>query len=137
MNKHIEKAMELRNEVPMRYNCAETLFLSYAEELGLSEETALGLAHNIGGGLGYGATCGAIVTGLIILGANGIKDSNTLKQYRRAMADRHDGLMNCKDLLSGAVKAGKDKKTHCDKMITDSIELIDEIIAARKAEAEE
>lgn len=134
MNKHIEKAMQLRNEIPMRYNCAETMFLAYAEELGLTEEQALGLAHNIGGGLGFGSVCGAIVTGQIVLGAKGITDSSVLRQYRNAMKDRHDGLMNCKDLLASSVQSGKDKKTHCDKMITDSIELVDEIIAAHKAE---
>lgn len=136
MNKHIEKAMELRDEVPMRYNCAETMFLSYREELGLTEEQALGLAHNIGGGLGFGSTCGAIVTGLIVLGAKGVKDPATLREFRRAMAERHDGLMNCKELLAASVGKGLDKKSHCDSLIKDSIELVDEIVARTEARGE-
>ena len=37
MNKHIEKAMELRNETPMVNNCAQTIMRVYADELGIDE----------------------------------------------------------------------------------------------------
>lgn len=36
MDKHIEKAMQLRSNA-MCPNCAETIMMTYAEELGLSE----------------------------------------------------------------------------------------------------
>ena len=44
MNKHIEKAMELRNETPMVSNCSQTIMRCYAEDMGISEEMAAGLA---------------------------------------------------------------------------------------------
>ena len=31
MNKHIEKAMELRNETPMVSNCSQTIMRCYAD----------------------------------------------------------------------------------------------------------
>jgi hypothetical protein len=33
MNKHVKKAMELRNEQPMVHNCAQTIMCAYADEL--------------------------------------------------------------------------------------------------------
>ena len=33
MNKHIEKAMELRNETPMVSNCSQTIMRCYAEDM--------------------------------------------------------------------------------------------------------
>ena len=35
MNKHIEKAKQLRNATPMVSNCSQTILRVYAEELGL------------------------------------------------------------------------------------------------------
>ena len=40
MNKHIEKAMGLRNEVPMINNCSQTIMRTYAKEQGLDENVA-------------------------------------------------------------------------------------------------
>lgn len=36
MNKHIAKAMELRNETPMVNNCAQTIMRAYAKDLGIT-----------------------------------------------------------------------------------------------------
>lgn len=44
MNKHIEKAMELRNETPMVNNCAQTIMRVYADELGIDEISVRRLA---------------------------------------------------------------------------------------------
>ena len=55
MNQHIEKAMALRQEVPMTNNCAETILRTYAAELGLEEDAAAALAANFGGGMKCGS----------------------------------------------------------------------------------
>ena len=67
MNKHIEKAMELRNETPMVSNCSQTIMRCYAEDMGISEEMAAGLGCNFGGGMKCGGICGAITGGLMVL----------------------------------------------------------------------
>ena len=54
MNKHIEDAMEIRNEQPMVCNCAQTILRVYAKELGLSPEQAEKLGSNFGGGMKCG-----------------------------------------------------------------------------------
>ena len=129
MNQHIEKAMALRQEVPMTNNCAETILRTYAAELGLEEDTAAALAANFGGGRKCGSTCGAITAGLMILGAKGITSPSVLAEFRKRIADNHDGLTNCIDLLRANAQKGGVKKEHCDGMIRESIELIDELSA--------
>lgn len=129
MNQHIERAMELRQEVPMRNNCAETILRSYAAELGLDEDTAAALATNFGGGMKCGSTCGAITAGLMILGAKGITSPAVLAEFRKRIADNHDGMTNCVDLLRANAEKGGIKKDHCDGMIRESIALIDELSA--------
>lgn len=128
MNKHIEKAMELRNEVPMVHNCAQAIMCAYAEDLGLSEEMANGIGANFGGGMKCGGVCGAITSGLMVLGAKGIDDPAKINEFRKKIAQNHDGLINCADLLRANAANGGDKKTHCDCMIREAIELIDEVL---------
>ena len=60
MNRHIDKAMQLRNETPMVSNCAQTIMRSYADELGMTEQQAAAIGCNFGGGMKCGGTCGAI-----------------------------------------------------------------------------
>ena len=60
MNKHVEKAMEIRNETPMVNNCAQTILRAYADELGITGDMAAKLSANFGGGMKCGSTCGAI-----------------------------------------------------------------------------
>lgn len=39
MNKHVERAKQLRDTAPQSNNCAQTIMRAYAEEMGLTEET--------------------------------------------------------------------------------------------------
>ncbi|MBQ0072307.1 MAG: C_GCAxxG_C_C family protein [Spirochaetales bacterium] len=124
---HTEKAMELRNEVPMKNNCAETIMRAYAEDLNLPSDIAASLGSNFGGGMKCGSVCGAITAGLMILGAKGITSPVLLSEFRSRMAESHDGLMNCSDLLKRNAERGGSKKGHCDGMIQSAIALIDEM----------
>ena len=127
MNEHIEKAMELRNEVPMCNNCAQTIMRAYAKELGLDEDMAAAIGSNFGGGMKCGSTCGAITAGLMVLGAKGIESPMVLNEFRKRIADNHDGNTDCADLLRANAARGGEKKPHCDGMIREAITLIDEL----------
>ena len=127
MNEHIEKAMELRNEVPMCNNCAQTIMRAYAKELGLDEDMAAAIGSNFGGGMKCGSTCGAITAGLMVLGAKGIESPMVLNEFRKRIADNHDGMTDCADLLRANAARGGEKKPHCDGMIREAITLIDEL----------
>ena len=54
MNKHVEKAKELRNATPMVHNCAQTIMEVYADDLGINKELANHLGCNFGGGMKCG-----------------------------------------------------------------------------------
>lgn len=81
MNRHIEKAKELRSPEKC-YNCAETIMMAYADDLGLSETQAECLGCNFGGGMKCGGTCGAITGGLMVLGALGVSSPLLLVHFR-------------------------------------------------------
>ena len=127
MNKHIEKAMELRNETPMVNNCAQTIMRVYADELGIDENLCAAIGCNFGGGMKCGGTCGAITAGLMVLGAKGVDSPMAVQQFRKGIAEKHDGMTDCADLLRANAQKGGDKKTHCDKMIQEAIELAEYI----------
>lgn len=95
MNKHIEKAMELRNETPMVNNCAQTIMRVYADELGIDENLCAAIGCNFGGGMKCGGTCGAITAGLMVLGAKGVDSaygSPAIQKRNRRETRRHDRL---------------------------------------------
>ena len=127
MNKHVEKAMELRNETPMVNNCAQTIMRVYADELGIDENLCAAIGCNFGGGMKCGGTCGAITAGLMVLGAKGVDSPMAVQQFRKGIAEKHDGMTDCADLLRANAQKGGDKKTHCDKMIQEAIELAEYI----------
>ena len=106
MSKHTERAKELRSEVPVSSNCAQTVMRVYAKEIGLDEDLAAAIGSNFGGGMRCGATCGAIAAGYMVLGAKGIESR------------------------ANAAKGGE-KKPHCDNMIEEVITLIDELTDGR------
>ena len=83
MNKHIEDAMEIRNEQPMVCNCAQTILRVYAK----------------------------------------------IGEFRRRIAENHDGMTDCKLLLKANAERGGNKKEHCDGMIREAITLIDELVS--------
>ena len=136
MNKHMKRAMELRNETPMVNNCAQAILRTYADELKLSEEQAAGLGCNFGGGRKGGGVCGAVTSSLMVLGAMGVGEPDRIKEFRQRITDNHDGMINCADLLKANAARGGVRKEHCDAMICEAIGLIDEF-AGQKEETEE
>jgi hypothetical protein len=95
MNKHVEKAKELRNATPMVHNCAQTIMEVYADDLGINKELANHLGCNFGGGMKCGSVCGAITSGLMILGAKGIDSPAKVNQFIKTISNNHHGLIKC------------------------------------------
>lgn len=84
------------------------------------------LGTNFGGGMKSGSTCGAVTGALMVLGALGISDPHIVGEFQRKMKENHNGMINCFDLLRANAQAGGQKKPHCDGMIKEAIELIEE-----------
>ena len=104
---NVERAVEYSEN---GFNCAQSVFSSYAERFGLDQETALKIAVCFGGGIGQtGRTCGAVSGALMTLGLKyGTTDSQDkeakAKNYERArefmekFSTRHHSIM-CRELL--------------------------------------
>ena len=127
MNKHVERAKQLRDTAPQSNNCAQTIMRAYAEEMGLTEEQAAAIGCNFGGGMKCGGTCGAITGALMVLGPKGVISPAAVGEFRRRMAQKHNGMTDCAELLKANAQQGGNKKTHCDNMIYEAIELLDEM----------
>ena len=57
MTKH-EDMVALRNNPDIRYNCAQSVLIPFAEDMGITREQAKGIAANFGSGMGCGSVCG-------------------------------------------------------------------------------
>jgi C_GCAxxG_C_C family probable redox protein len=92
------------------YSCAESVFTAFAETEGYSSEVAHRAATSFIGGMArQGLTCGALIGGLMVIGA---REAHSNPQYKppryaaRAMAaelvrwyQTQKGTTNCRDLL--------------------------------------
>jgi C_GCAxxG_C_C family probable redox protein len=92
------------------YNCAQSVFAAYSEELGIPLETALKLSSSFGGGMGrLREVCGAVSGMFMVLGMKrGYSDPNDKKAkkelYRQVQAlagqfEKENGSIICRELL--------------------------------------
>lgn len=128
MSKYVERAKELRAIVSPHYNCAQSVVVPFAAAAGVPEETALRFADGFGGGMRRASVCGAVTGGIMALGLFSLGDPKTLGAYHRRLKERHDGMLDCADLLRVNAAAGREKKPHCDAMVFECVELVEEIL---------
>ncbi len=125
MSKYLDRAKELRAIKSPHYNCGQSVVISFAEDMGLTEEQAYGICANFGGGLKRAASCGAITGGLVVLGMFGIDDP---AEYYKALRDNHEGMLDCADLLRRNKELGGEKKPHCDALVYECVSLVEQIL---------
>ena len=110
---HAEKAKAFFDR---GYNCCQSVLMAYAEELGLSGQTAAKIAGTFGGGMGRtGNVCGCVAAMCMV---QGLRDSSaepdkTAQQaanagYREKMNAFEEAFesIQCRELLPAAVKKG-------------------------------
>lgn len=115
----------LRGDPEVHYNCAQSVLIPYAEELGMDRETACRMAQHFGGGMKIGATCGAVTGALMALGLMGGTQQQAQQLIRR-FREEH-GALDCAQLLKLNRERGGEKKPHCDRMVYDAARLLEEI----------
>ncbi len=103
MSKYTDLAKERRSQLtpdgrPV-YNCCQAVVSIFAQDAGYDEENAMKAATYFRGGMQMGSICGAITGGLMALGLSGLDDSQVLNGYYWNIREKHDGMMNYKDLL--------------------------------------
>ncbi len=128
MSKYLDRAKELRAIVTPHYNCGQSVVIPFAEDAGLTEEQAMGICANFGGGLKRAAACGAVTGGLVVLGLFGIDDP---KEYYRLLRENHEGMLDCADLLRRNKELGGEKKPHCDALVYEGVSLVERLLRER------
>ena len=131
MTEMMERSHALRDDTTTHYNCAQAVFIPFAEKKGLSSAQAQAITANFGGGMRAGLTCGAITGGLMALGLYDAGDAEASTEFMRRMKSLHGGLSDCCDLLREEVHGPAEKKPHCDGMVYEAVEIVEEMLTAR------
>ena len=118
----MEEVKYLRTEPNGRhYNCAQSLLVPFAEQVGLDKEQADKLGSFFGSGM-LSAT-------QMILGMAGY-DSQQARQIIHDFRQRHQAT-DCTTLLTLAKEQGIPRKDHCDALVFEMAELLEEIFASK------
>lgn len=127
-----------------RYNCAQTVFSLFAEDVGLDESTALKISSCFGGGMNCAETCGAVTGSYMVIGMKHghftsslvakAKTKELVKQFNEKFKAAHGSLI-CKELTGfdistpeGAAAAGANHihDTKCTEFIKTACNLLEE-----------
>ena len=71
---------------------------------------------------------GAVTGSLMAIGLAGVDDPKIPGELFRKIRENHDGLINCKDLLRVNAENGGEKMPHCNAMIRECIDYVEEIL---------
>ncbi|KHK01577.1 C-GCAxxG-C-C family protein [Desulfovibrio sp. TomC] len=125
-------------------NCAQSMLVSFAAELGLETQTAIRLATGFGVGMARGGVCGVVSGAVMVLGLAGggggpggaARKAATYARTREfydQFIDRHGSLI-CRDLigLDPSVSEGLDQarrehrfETVCVKLVSDAAAILE------------
>lgn len=131
MTEMMKRSHALRDDTTTHYNCAQAVLIPFAEKKGISAAQATAITANFGSGMRAGLTCGAITGGLMALGLYDAGDAEASAEFMRRMKDLHGGLFDCRDLLREEVHSPAEKKPHCDGMVYEAVEIVEEMLMAR------
>ena len=131
-----ERVAEIKDKHTIGYNCAQIVLCSYAEELGIDEETLFRISEGFGAGMGgMMQTCGAVTAMFMALGlANSSGDlqacdtkPQTMKKVRELAAEfeKKNGSIVCRELKG--IDTGKVLRS-CDGCIEDGIRILGEYL---------
>ena len=131
-----ERVAEIKDKHTRGYNCAQIVLCSYAEELGIDEETLFRISEGFGAGMGgMMQTCGAVTAMFMALGlANSSGDlqacdtkPQTMKKVRELAAEfeKKNGSIVCRELKG--IDTGKVLRS-CDGCFEDGIRILGEYL---------
>lgn len=146
MNKYAEKAKQLFQN---GYNCSQAVLGAFAEDLGISFETAMMLSSSFGGGMGRlrevcGAVSGMFMVAGLKCGYTSPTDQEAKKEHYKRIQElakrfqeRNNSIV-CRDLLGLNVSKESPvpnqrteeyyKKRPCKELVGDAAEIISEYL---------
>lgn len=140
-----EKAI---NKFSTGLNCAQSVLLSFADDLGLSENQAALISSAFGAGMGrLQQTCGAVTGSFMVIGMkNGYQKGDELEKketlYKlvkefRTCFENELGSINCGELLKCDLNTDEGKKIFketnrhknvCEKCVFTAVEILEKIL---------
>ena len=123
----MEHTKALRARTDVHYNCCQSVLVPFCRECGLTEEEAYRLGAHFGSGMHHGSTCGAVTGALMVLGLSG-KEPTASSELLRRFREKNQAL-DCARLLTMAKERGEERKPHCDRMVYDVVELVEDLLA--------
>jgi C_GCAxxG_C_C family probable redox protein len=128
-------------------NCAQSVLTAYSDDLSFDNNLALGISCGFGGGMGrLQETCGAVTGSFMVLGIINSKkytNNNERKEGTYSMVQKFSekfktihGSTDCKSLLNCNLRTEEGHRyakennlfgTICEKCISDSIRIIEEL----------
>ena len=124
MTKH-EEMIALRNHPEIHYNCAQSVIIPFADDMGITREQANAVARNFGGGMGCGSVCGAVTGALMAMGGLNVPEEKRLELLDRVRAAH--GTLDCAELVKGLEKGTPERKCLCDGLVAECLSFVCEI----------
>ena len=118
---------QLRKDPDVHYNCCQSVLMTFAEEMGLTEEEAYRLGANMGAGMRTGSACGVVTGALMVLGAMGYTEEESRAFLNEFTQAHGTGSLDCKDLLAWAKVRGLEKKPFCDGLVFHAVDFLDQL----------
>lgn len=131
MSKYLDRAHEIRAIVEPHHNCAQSVLMSFTQSLNLDDETAYKIGVAFGAGMKSGLVCGVITGGLMVLGLFGVDDQETTQKLIKDFKEKHSNMIDCADLLRVNSEAGGQRKPHCDALVYEMVEYVENILKER------
>ena len=127
---HMELTRSLREATETHYNCCQSVLVTFAEEMGLSREQAFALGTNFGSGMRHGAVCGALSGAMMVLGMAGYTEQEALTLLRQ-FKEKHNST-SCATLLKAALARGEVRKEHCDALVYELVDAVEQILQTKQ-----
>lgn len=143
----MNKVEQSQNYFKNGFNCSQAVFTTFATELGLSEEMALKVSTQFGGGARKGEMCGAVSGALMVLGlkyGHYHYDAQEEKANAYKIAEdfmnrfiEKNGTVVCRELLGYDLTKSEDIQkikeqdlfhTTCPQMIRCATEILEEML---------
>ena len=141
---HVDKALNLFG---LKFNCAQAVFASFSQDLGLDEKQALKIGGCFGSGMRKGEVCGACTGALMVLGLkygqsevgdseSKLKSDDVCVKFLEEFAAKN-GSYICNELLNrdrrtkdGVEYAVKNNlfTEFCPKMVESATLIVEELI---------
>ena len=122
----MEETQGLRARTDVHFNCCQSVLVPFADACGLDREAAFRMGANFGSGMHHGSTCGAVTSALMVLGLAG-KGADEATEFMRRFREKNQAL-DCAGLLRMAKENGEERKPHCDRMVFDAVEILEDLL---------